>query len=219
MAQRRVDYLKVFVHAAAVAPLLLIIRDWFSGDLGFNPIRDITFRTGRDALTLLILALACSPAARLLGLKGALRVRRALGVYAFVYAAAHFFIFVGLDYAFDLDLIVEGIFEKPFALVGFATFIILLPLAVTSTNGMRRRLGRTWKRLHYGIYIAAPLAVVHFLWAAKQDYAEPAVYGTIVALLLATRLPFLKARPKTPEPVQTRRRGPKPQMQGGQKPR
>ena len=158
------------------------------GRLGFDPIREITFRTGRDALVLLMLSLAVTPLNRFFGLRMVVRVRRALGVYAFVYASLHFLTFIGLDYQFDLALIVEGIVQKPFALVGFIAFLTLIPLVVTSTNGWKKRLGRNWKRIHRLVYLTGVLAIVHFTWAAKQDYNEPLMYGAVVAVLLLSRV-------------------------------
>ena len=134
MPLRRYDYFKIAVHCAALVPLAALVFDAFMGRLGFDPIREITFRTGRDALVLLMLSMAVTPLNRFLGLRTAVRVRRALGVYAFVYASLHFLTFIGLDYGFDPALIVEGIVRKPFALVGFIAFLTLVPLVVTSTN-------------------------------------------------------------------------------------
>ncbi len=193
MRRRQYDFFKIAVHVAALVPLAALLYDAASGRLGFDPIREITFRTGRDALVLLILSLACTPANRFFGFRAAIRVRRALGVYAFVYAALHFLTFVALDYGFDVSLIVEAIVEKPFAIVGFTAFLTLIPLVVTSTNGWKKRLGRNWKRLHRVVYLTAILVIVHFTWAAKQDYAEPLTYGAVVLVLLLSRV-RLKAK-------------------------
>lgn len=194
MDERKLDYWRLFVHMVSLAPLVLLVWDLASGGLSFNPIQEITHRTGRDALVLLLLALSCSPLGRLPGLRAMLRVRRALGVYAFTYASLHFLTFIGLDNGLNPALIIDGIFRKPFALVGFCAWLMLLLLAVTSTKGWKRRLGRNWKKLHRLIYIAVPLVIIHFLWSAKQDYSEPLTYGAVVAVLLILRLP-LPARP------------------------
>jgi sulfoxide reductase heme-binding subunit YedZ len=137
---------------------------------------------------LLVLSLACTPINSVFGFKPVLRVRRALGLYAFMYVSLHFLIFVGLDYGFDLALIREAVLEKRYALVGFAAFLILLPLAVTSTKGWMRRLGRLWKRLHRVVYLAALLAVLHFVWLVKSDVREPLIYGAVVGVLLVLRI-------------------------------
>ena len=110
-------------------------------------------------------------------------------LYAFLYAAVHFLIFSVLDYGLDLSLIWDAIAEKRFVLVGFAAFLILTPLAITSTKGWMRRLGKNWKRLHYGVYLAAVLVIVHFVWLVKADIRRPLLYGAVVALLLVLRLP------------------------------
>lgn len=191
MAGGRVDKLKLITHVAALTPLARLLWDFLNNDLTFNPIREIQLRTGKDALVLLILTLCCSPIKDYLGLPRVMRVRRILGLYAFSYAGLHFLTFVGLDYAFKLDLITEGVLKKPFALAGLAAFLILLPLAVTSTNGWARRLGKNWRRLHRLIYLAASLAIVHFFWlrAAKLNLGEPVIFGTVVVLLLVLRVP------------------------------
>jgi methionine sulfoxide reductase heme-binding subunit len=110
-------------------------------------------------------------------------------LYAFLYAVAHLFIFAGLDYGFDLSLIWAELAEKRFVLVGFAAFLILIPLAITSTKGWMRRLGKNWKRLHYGVYLAVILVIVHFVWLVKADIRRPLLYGAVVMLSLAFRLP------------------------------
>jgi sulfoxide reductase heme-binding subunit YedZ len=156
--------------------------------LTVNPIQDITFRTGKYALVLLVLSLACTPLNTVLGFKSVLRVRRTLGLYAFMYVGLHFLTFIGLDFGFDLELIREAIFEKRYALVGFSAFLILLPLAITSTKGWMKRLGKNWKRLHRGVYLAGLLAVVHFVWLVKSDIREPLLYGAVVVILLILRI-------------------------------
>ncbi len=188
MSRFKLDYFKLAVHIGALTPLVWLLVDWRLDQLTFNPIQEITKRTGRDALVLLLLALSCAPLSQVLKWRRILTVRRALGVYAFVYALFHFATFVWLDYMFDLALIAEGILEKPFALVGFLAFLILLPLAITSTNGWIKRLGKNWKRLHRFIYPAAVLVIIHFTWAAKQNFGEPLIYGGVLALLLLWRV-------------------------------
>ncbi len=188
MVKKQFDFLKVGTHIAALTPFALLLLDWKFDRLGFNPILDITKRTGRDALVLLLLTLSVSPVSKILGFRQALRIRRTLGVYAFFYASLHFLTFIGLDFGFDLDLIIMGILEKPFAILGFSAFLMLFLLAITSTNGWKKRLGKNWKKIHWLIYLAAPLVIVHFLWASKQNYGEPLLYGAVVALLLLWRV-------------------------------
>jgi len=188
----RFSPLQWVVHLGSWVPLGLILLDYFRDNLTINPIQDITFRTGKAALVLLVLSLAATPANTLLGFRPALKIRRALGLYAFMYVALHFLVFIGLDYGFDLSLIWEAIFEKRYALVGFATFLILLPLAITSTKGWMARLGKKWKKLHRLVYLAACLAVIHYVWLVKADTREPWAFGGIVLFLLAVRLPSIR---------------------------
>jgi len=146
------QWLRIAVHVGSLVPLAVLIWDYFQNRLTVNPIQAMTFRTGKTALVLLMLSLACTPVNTLLGFKSALKVRRALGLYAFMYAALHFSIFVGLDYGFDPVLLQEAIFEKRYALVGLAAGLIMLPLAITSTRGWMKRLGQRWKYLHRWVY-------------------------------------------------------------------
>ncbi len=184
--------LQWLTHLGALTPLAVLVWLYFTDGLTVNPIQDITFRTGKAALVLLVLSLVCTPLNTFFGWRAAIKLRRPLGVYAFLYVCLHFLTFVGLDYGFDLELIYGAIFEKRFALVGFAAFLILLPLALTSTKGWQKRLGKAWKTLHKGVYLAAPLAVIHYVWLVKSDVREPLAYGAVVALLLLVRLPWVK---------------------------
>ncbi len=183
---------QVGVHLAALAPLAVLAWDYAHDNLTVNPIQRITLWTGKWTLVLLVVSLACTPASSLLGFRPALRWRRPLGLYAFLYATLHFLTFVGLDYTFDAGLLREAIFEKRYALVGFAAFLILVPLAITSTRGWMRRLGRRWKRLHRLVYLAALQAVLHFTWSVKADVRVPLQYAAVVGAILALRLPVLR---------------------------
>jgi sulfoxide reductase heme-binding subunit YedZ len=182
----------MLVHAGSLAPLAVLIWDAFTNNLTANPIQAATLRTGKTALVLLILSLAATPVNTILGFREALRVRRPLGLYAFFYASIHFLIFIGLDYTFDWSLIRNALFEKRYAVVGFAAFLILLPLALTSTQGWQRRLKKRWKSLHKLVYLAALLVIVHFVWLVKADIREPLLYGALVGLLLLMRLPPIR---------------------------
>jgi sulfoxide reductase heme-binding subunit YedZ len=188
MQKLRENWLRLVTHIGALFPLALLAWDYWAGQLSVNPIQDITLRTGKAALVLLVLSLACTPINTVFGYRPVLRVRRALGLYAFMYVGLHLLIFVGLDYGFDLVLIREAILEKRYALVGFAAFLVLLPLAVTSTKGWMRRLGKLWKRLHRAVYVAALLAVLHFVWLVKSDIREPLLFGAVVVVLLLLRI-------------------------------
>jgi sulfoxide reductase heme-binding subunit YedZ len=185
-------WLPVLTHIAALVPLAILLWDWAWGRLSFNPIREITLRTGRYALTLLVLSLACTPAYLLSRFSPLLRLRRALGLYAFLYAGLHLLTFVGLDFGFDLGLVADEIAQRRFIQAGLLSFLILLPLAVTSMQWWVRRLGKNWKRLHRLVYVAAPLALLHLAWVVKGDYRRPLIYGAILALLLITRIPAVR---------------------------
>jgi sulfoxide reductase heme-binding subunit YedZ len=184
-------YARHLVHPLSLFPLLWLIWDGFTGRLSVNPIQDLTLRTGEAALILLVACLACTPLNLFTGWKWPLGLRKPLGLYSFFYVVLHLLIFVALDYGLDLALIGAAVVEKRYVLAGFAAFLLLLPLALTSTRGAQRRLKRNWKMLHRLIYPAAILAVLHFLWLSKV-WREPAIYLIIVLVLLAVRLPAVR---------------------------
>ncbi len=185
--------LRLLVHPLSLLPLALLSVDGLLGRLSVNPIQDLTLRTGKAALVLLLLTLACSPLRRLTGQPWIMALRKPLGLYSFLYVCLHLLIFVGLDYGFDPWLIGQAIAEKRYVLAGLASFLLLLPLALTSTRAAMRRLGRWWRRLHWLVYPAALLAALHFLWLAKVP-REPLIYLAILLLLLATRLLLRRQR-------------------------
>jgi sulfoxide reductase heme-binding subunit YedZ len=187
----RANWLRLVVHIGALLPLAWLLWRYTQGLFLIDPVREITTITGQGALILLVLSLACTPVSTLTGWKQVIRVRRALGVYAFVYASLHFLTFVGLDYGFDLILLQQAIFDQWFVLLGLAAGLLLLALAATSTRGWQRRLGRTWKRLHRLVYLAGILAVIHFFWLDK-DPGDPLPYAVIVAALLILRIPPIR---------------------------
>jgi sulfoxide reductase heme-binding subunit YedZ len=192
MQKLKAHWLQVLTHVGALVPLGIWAWDYAQRQLTANPIREITIRTGRGALVLLLLSLACTPVYTLCGFEPALRLRRPLGLYAFLYAGLHGLAFVGLDYGFDLALIGQELLEKRFVQVGVLAFLILVPLAITSTRGWAARLGKNWKRLHRLVYLAALLAGVHFLWAVKADVRAPLLYGAALAVLLIARIPAVQ---------------------------
>jgi sulfoxide reductase heme-binding subunit YedZ len=192
--RRQSQLLRIVTHVAALLPLLLLGWDFWQDQLGADPIREMTLRTGKAALILLLLSLACTPLNTVFGWKQAIRLRKPLGLYAFLYAAVHFAIFIYLDYGLNWTLIQEALFEKRFALVGFAAFLLLLPLAITSTRWAMRKLGKNWKRLHRLVYLAGALAIVHYFWLVKQAYTQPVIFALILALLLLARLKPIRRR-------------------------
>lgn len=174
--------------AATLAPGAWLAAQALQGGLGANPIEAATRFTGEWALRLLLATLALTPLRRWLGWHGAVAWRRTLGLAAFGYAAAHLAIWVVLDHGLDGAAIAEDVLERPFVTAGMAAFALLLPLALTSSRGWMRRLGRRWVQLHRLVYVAAGLAVLHFLWLVKADLRPPLAYGSILAVLLAARL-------------------------------
>lgn len=156
--------------------------------LGANPIEKLLHSNGLWGLRFLLITLAITPIRRLSGLNWLVRFRRMLGLWAFFYLAVHFLIYAVLDQRVDLGAIVEDIVERPYITVGLSALIMLIPLALTSTNAMMRRLGRRWQQLHRLVYPATILGVWHFWWQVKQDIREPLVYAVILALLLGYRL-------------------------------
>ncbi len=182
---------KGLVWVLCLLPLGLLVWDAFTDGLGAEPIEAITHRTGFWGLTLLLVTLAVTPVRRLTGWNRIVQLRRLLGLFAFFYVALHFLTYVVLDQFFALEFIVEDVLERPYITVGFAAFLLLIPLAVTSTKGMIRRLGgRRWQRLHRLVYLSAILAVLHFLWLVKADLQRPLIFAALLAVLLALRLPL-----------------------------
>jgi len=184
-------WLQILVHVAALLPLAWTVWQYTQGLFLVDPVREITTRTGRTALVLLVLSLACTPLNTLFGFQQVLRVRRALGLYAFLYASLHFATFVWLDYGLDLDLLWQAIFDQRYVVAGFAAGVLMLVLAITSTRGWQKRMGKNWKRLHRLVYLAGILAVIHFAWLAK-DILNPLRYAAVLAILLVLRLPWVR---------------------------
>jgi sulfoxide reductase heme-binding subunit YedZ len=183
---------QIFVHLASLVPLALIVYLSLTDGLTANPVQDLTLRTGKAALWLLVLSLAATPMNTLFGFRQAIKVRRALGLYAFLYASLHVIVFFYVDYALDFALILQDVGSKRYVIIGAATFLVLLPLALTSTRGWMKRLGKNWKRLHKLVYLAGVLAVVHYVWLVKSDIREPLAFGLAVGLLLLARVPSVR---------------------------
>jgi sulfoxide reductase heme-binding subunit YedZ len=181
---------KFWVFGICLLPLARLIYLGGSGGLGANPIEFITHSTGTWTLVGLMVTLSVTPLRRLSGRADLIRYRRMLGLFSFFYACLHFVTYVWLDQFFDPAAIAKDIVKRPFITVGFAAFVLLVPLAVTSTHAMMRRLGRRWQQLHRLVYVIALLGVIHYLWLVKKDMTEPLIYGGVLVLLLAIRLPW-----------------------------
>jgi sulfoxide reductase heme-binding subunit YedZ len=181
----------LWVSALAPAAYLLLGMFVYPEWVGANPIEKLTHVTGMTTLVLLLVTLAVTPFRRLTGWNPVIRLRRPLGLFAFFYALCHFCIWFVFDMVFNVTWMLEDIAERPFITVGFAAFVTLVPLAVTSTKGWIRRLGKRWATLHKGIYLAACLGVVHFYWFVKADTRLPLLFAVILVALFALRSPRL----------------------------
>ena len=185
---------KAALHVAALLPFAWLVYVVMNDRLGADPIADITHFTGLWALRVLLVALAVTPLRRITGWNVLARYRRMIGLYAFFYASLHLAVYVVLDLGGYWSQILDDIVKRPYITVGFLAWVGLLLLALTSTQGMMRRLGRLWARLHRIVYAIGVLAVLHFWWLVKSDVREPAIYAAILAVLLILRLPPIARR-------------------------
>ncbi|MDH3271490.1 MAG: sulfoxide reductase heme-binding subunit YedZ [Gemmatimonadota bacterium] len=185
---------KVVLWVSALAPGAWLVRGLVLSDLGPNPIEELTHWTGMTALVLLLVTLSVSPFRRLTGWNPVIKIRRPLGLFAYFYAVVHFSIWFAFDMVFNLTWMLEDIAERKYITVGMAAFLVLTPLAVTSTRGWIRRLGRRWTSLHKGAYLAAGLGVVHYYWLVKADTRLPLLLAFCLLVLLIARLPALSGR-------------------------
>ena len=214
--------LQIAMHIYAWSALIHILFDFITGNISPNPIQDVEQRTGRHAITLLVLSFACTPLNTVFGWRELIKRRRALGLYAFMYVTIHLLIFVNFDYGLAWSLIVQTVFEKPYIVVGLLSFLLLIPLAITSFDIWKKRLGKNWKRLHQLVYLIAPLAVLHYAWGKKGDFfalqgeiIRPLIYAVIVVLLLIVRIPVVRravASLRDRILLLIRRRGTQPQI-------
>jgi sulfoxide reductase heme-binding subunit YedZ len=184
------------MHIYAWSGIAFLLFDFFTGNLSANPIQDLERRTGRHAITLLVLLLLCTPINTLFKWSEPLKRRRALGLYTFMYAAIHVIIFADLDYGLAWSRLIREVVENPRLIVGMLAFTLLIPLAITSFDIWKKRLGKNWKRLHQVIYFIGPLVVLHYLWSKKGDILslqgeifKPLIYGLIIAIFLIMRIP------------------------------
>lgn len=188
-------WLKPTVFVLCALPALNLILAGVNGALGANPVETITHATGEWALRLLLATLAITPLRKLTGLSTIMRVRRMLGLYAFFYVCTHFLTYVWLDAFFSLTYIWEDLAKRLYITAGFTGFCLLLPLAITSSNAMIRRLGaKRWQRLHRLAYLAALVGVLHFWWLVKADVREPIYYAAFFAVLMLARAPPISRR-------------------------
>jgi methionine sulfoxide reductase heme-binding subunit len=221
--KRTILALKVVLWLAALAPGAWLVAGIFRGGLGANPIERLTHVTGLTALVLLLVTLTLTPVRRITGWNPLIRLRRPLGLFAFFYAVCHFSIWFVFDMVLNVSWMLQDVAERPFITVGMAALLVLVPLAVTSTRGWIRRLGRKWTVLHRGVYLAAALGVVHFYWGMKADTRLPVILGACLFVLLLLRVPAVADRvsarraprsspqpqePQSPEPSLSRSSSP-----------
>ena len=186
--------LKPIVFLFSLLPVGNLIYAFVTQDLGANPVETLSHATGDWALYFLLITLAITPLRKLTGHNQLIRFRRMLGLYAFFYAVLHSLVWLVLEHEFALGAIIKDILKRPYITFGFLSFLLMLPLAITSTNAWVRRLGAKWKRLHRLVYIIAILAILHFIWLVKADFLEPLLYGAMLLFLLALRLPMFEKR-------------------------
>jgi len=196
---KRYTPLQVAMHIYGWSVLVILIYQYFTNDLTADPVQYLERRTGHHAVALLILSLACTPLNTLFKWSELIKRRRALGLYAFMYATIHVLIYLDLDFGLAWSFIIQNFTQDPRLIVGLTAFVLLIPLAWTSFDIWKKRLKKNWKRLHQAIYIIAPLAVLHFAWnkkgnvfVAQGDVAQPLIYGLIVIALLVMRIPRVR---------------------------
>lgn len=180
-------WIKPTLFALCLLPLSWLLFALLTDQLGANPIEELTRETGEWTLRLLLITLCMTPLRRFSGWSWPLRVRRMLGLFAFFYVCIHLTTYIWLDQFFDWGEILRDIYKRRFITVGMLAFVLFLPLALTSTNAMMKRLGRNWKRLHQLVYVIPALGVLHFWWLVKADVREPLVYAVLLVVLLAMR--------------------------------
>jgi len=198
MHKQQIVYVKTAIWLFALLPIIRLIWLGIYEDLGANPVEFIEHSTGTWALVFLLVTLSMTPIRLLTGQLWQIQLRRMLGLWMFFYACLHIITYVWLDFAFLWSDIIKDVAKHPRILVGFAAFVLTIPLAVTSNSYMIKRMKTKWKKLHQIVYIVAILAVLHFLWLVKKDVTEPLCYAAVLALLLGIRL-YYKHRVKAPK--------------------
>ena len=190
---------KVVVFLTCLVPFVWLVTRTLTGRLGINPVEDLELTTGIWALRFLIATLLVTPVRRLSGWNRIIQYRRMLGLFTFFYASVHFAIYIGVDQFFAFGFIVKDVAKRPFITMGFTAFLLMIPLALTSTKGWIRRLGRRWQVLHRLIYVSGVCAAIHYLWKVKVMIGSPVYYAAAVGFLLAFRLIWQVRSAKAPK--------------------
>ncbi|MGF1759532.1 protein-methionine-sulfoxide reductase heme-binding subunit MsrQ [Photobacterium sagamiensis] len=206
IAPRQIFWLKVFIHTVSLGFLLLLVGQTLTGNLGADPIEGISHFTGKAALNTLMVTLLISPVARYFKQGALVKIRRLVGLYSFFWAVLHLAGYLILDLGLDWQLLGSEIISRPYLTLGATSWIILGALAATSTQGMQRRLGRQWQKLHNWVYLALILSPIHYYWSVKSDVIEPGLYLIVAAILLACRWKtFKRWLPTTPSHLESHR--------------
>lgn len=184
------------VFLLPLVPLAVLVWDAYRFNLGADPAQAIVHETGSWAINMLWITLAVTPLRRLLKWHWPMRYRRMFGLYVLFYAVVHLLSFATFILGWRWDLLLQELSERPYIVVGFVALVLLIPLGVTSTRGMQRRLGRNWLRLHKTVYLIALLVMVHIIWQIRADFLDQLIYGALLVLLLGTRVYFYLAKPK-----------------------
>ena len=187
--------IKPVLFLLCLMPFVILLIAAINDNLGTNPVETLTHETGQWALRFLLIGLAVTPLRRLLKIAWLIKLRRMLGLFAFFYASLHFITYLWLDQFFDWYEIIVDIPKRPFITIGFVSLVLLLPLVLTSTSAMQRRLGKKWLALHKLVYVIPVLVLIHFVWSLKADYSEPLSYALVFVFLLLMR--FIYDRKKT----------------------
>jgi len=180
--------IKIMVFLLSLVPFLLLVNDAINDQLGANPIETLHFGFGDWALRFLCIGLALSPSKTITGQSWPMRFRRMMGLFAFFYASLHLLVFIVLDLSLSWEAFKDEVPKSPYILMGLLTYLLLFPLAVTSTKKMQKRLGRSWIKLHQLVYVAGLTAVVHYFWLVKSDYTEPLIYAAVIGAVLGIRV-------------------------------
>jgi len=181
-------FIKISIFLLSLAPFLLLVNDTLQDQLGANPIETLHFSLGDWALRFLCISLALTPIKKLLQQSWPIRFRRMMGLFAYFYASLHFLVYIVLDLSLSWENFIDEVPQSPYILVGLLTFLLLTPLALTSSKAMQKRLGKRWVQLHRLVYIAGISAIIHYLWLVKSDISEPLFYAAVISVLLGARL-------------------------------
>jgi len=209
MNSKRLRILKIFIFLAALIPLGRLVWKFYHDALGANPVEVITHSTGDWTMILILTTLSITPLRKLTKQYWLIGIRRMIGLFAFFYGCLHFTTYIWLDKSFDVHEMIKDVYKRPFITAGFTAFVLMIPLALTSTKGWIRRLGKNWQRLHWLIYVSGIAAVIHYIWLVKADLREPLRYGSVLSVLLIYRVVvWLRNSRKNPMPIAVRGRSP-----------